>query len=222
MAGFMKKNGVWAICFVVFCIVVAVMTFYSPEERDAAANEEEKEQTKDVEEEAVEEEKDESEERSHGQPESEESEEGEGAAVEDEAGEIEAVAYEPGMEQNTKLTLGMAHEYLNELTGWGRLKDIDVTMLSRDADWVRLKGQLDYLYESFGASKAKEDVRTALMLAEVAEVSGDREALRFLHRVVHDLDVNINEADGDHWGITEAFGYEGQSESVKRYLEGFE
>ncbi|WP_026691118.1 hypothetical protein [Alteribacter aurantiacus] len=225
MMAFMKKNGLWVVCFVVFCVVVGGMTIFSGNDREASAGDEEEMEVEESAEDEKEEERSENGESGDGEAEEQESEgsEKDGTLDKEEDGEVMTVAFGEGMELNAKATLGSAHDYLNELTGWNRIQDLEMSEVKVSGEWHRLREELSFLYnDGFAASVAKEDIGTAMRLVEMAESGGDIEALRFLHRVVHDLDIHINEADGDDWGVTAAFGYENKAEGLQVFLENGE
>ncbi|WP_096439383.1 hypothetical protein [Alteribacter populi] len=213
MVEFIKKHGIWGLCFLGFCAFIALMTFNSDQDQDAIAEETENEM--------AEESGNSEEDKDMSAEEQEQSAKEELLSEKEDSQAAQAVAvdYQEGMEEKTKTTLANVHEYLNQLTGWGQIESINMELLIVGEQWKKFKDDLRFLeQQGFAPSLTHQDIVTAGELVEAAEESGDREALRFIHRIFHDLDIHINETDGDTWGTTEAFGSEERVETVHLYL----
>ncbi|PYZ96808.1 hypothetical protein CR205_14100 [Alteribacter lacisalsi] len=163
----------------------------------------------------------------------EESEEGVEAEEQDEEGDREdsapsagmngeTVAYQAGMELQTNSVIADAHDYLNKITGWGRLESVVTSELIMTPAWQKLKENQAFMEsEGFAVSAAKRDIERAGQLIMIVETEGDKDALLFLHRLLHDLDIHINESEGQHFGVTEAFGGEGEAQGLSLYVNRY-
>ncbi|TMW70689.1 hypothetical protein [Alteribacter natronophilus] len=244
MKEILRKHGLWAVCFTVFVTVVLMMTFGSANDREAGAEDglEDTEATEEnTEDEAVNEDEEEAEagdgteeeeaqeeEEDPGRKEdgmTEETDSGHSGDMSDEdAGdqaavtEAEAVAYQEGMEIQAKAVLENAHDYLNKITGWGRIDNVIPSELVTTPGWHKLReDQLFLESQGFAPSAAKRDVERAGALIRLVETEEDKQALLLLHRVLHDLDIHVNESEGQHFGVTEAFGNESAAEEAAMY-----
>jgi hypothetical protein len=109
-------------------------------------------------------------------------------------------------------TLNVHHSYLNDITGWGGVETVNIRNLITSDEWKELKAAVNWMKtEGFGPSKILNDMENAHGFILLVEREGDRTALRYLHRIFHDLDVTLNEVteeEGDTtiWGHTHAFG----------------
>ncbi|WP_417897178.1 hypothetical protein ABN702_12485 [Bacillus haimaensis] len=123
-----------------------------------------------------------------------------------------SVDYQPDREVTTLETLSVQHSYLNDITGWGGVETTNIRNLITSDEWKELKAAVNWMKtEGFAPSKILNDMENAHGFILLVEREGDRTALRYLHRIFHDLDVTLNEVteeEGDTtiWGVTHAFG----------------
>ncbi|WP_332697410.1 hypothetical protein [Halalkalibacter lacteus] len=129
------------------------------------------------------------------------------------------VAYQEGTETAVKSMIAKQHEYLNQLAGWGNAEKLDWLTLKEDQEWQQLKDDIVWLQESgFAQSVVLTDMENALEFLTVAS-TGDSMSLRYLHRIFHDLDANMNGQEVDKvWDVTQAFGNESQQKQLHAYL----
>ncbi|MFC0472993.1 hypothetical protein ACFFHM_21495 [Halalkalibacter kiskunsagensis] len=142
-----------------------------------------------------------------------------GSSVMSVEGMNKQVAYQVGAETQVKSIIAEQHEYLNELAGWGNAEELDLLALEKDQEWQQLKDDIDWLQKSgFAESDVLIDMENALEFLTVA-TTGDSMSLRYLHRIFHDLDANMNGQEVDKiWDVTHAFGTESQQEQLLAYL----
>ncbi|PYZ95046.1 hypothetical protein CR194_05900 [Salipaludibacillus keqinensis] len=133
----------------------------------------------------------------------------------------EAVAYQSDQEERVNNIILKQHNYLNDKAGWGGAESFDHEELQNDEDWQALRDDINYLKnDGFAESKILIDMKNAHSMADLVE-NGDSMALRFLHRIFHDLDMDINETDADrYWNVTHAFGSGNNHEIIYAYLTG--
>jgi hypothetical protein len=111
------------------------------------------------------------------------------------------------------------HEYLNQLAGWGNTEELDLHELKEDEEWQQLQDDIAWLQENgFSESVVLTDMKNAQEFLTVT-TTGDSMSLRYLHRIFHDLDANLNDQEVDKvWDVTHAFGTEAQQEQLLAYL----
>ncbi|WP_035665392.1 hypothetical protein [Halalkalibacter akibai] len=134
----------------------------------------------------------------------------------------EPVAYQPGQETAVKNIIAKQHDFLNELAGWGNAESVNSTELQHDRNWMKLEEDVKWLMEEgFAESLILEDMLHATEFLSISSQTGDEMAIRYLHRIFHDLDAHINEEKVDRiWNVTIAFGSEGQQNQLYAYLSG--
>lgn len=137
----------------------------------------------------------------------------------------EAIIYQENKEDQSLEILSKQHKYLNDITGWGGADTIDLRNLKTSDEWKELKSALDWLKsEGFGPSKIRNDMENANALILLIEREDDRTALKYLHRILHDLDVTLNEVteqegETNIWGVTHALGNNREIRRVNNYLK---
>ncbi|WP_227936097.1 hypothetical protein [Alkalihalobacillus deserti] len=141
------------------------------------------------------------------------------AGLEEDQG-YEHLAFREGQEIAVKALIAKQHEYLNELAGWGNAEKVNATQLENDDKWKSLRKDIKWLQEEgFANSKVINDMKNANDFLIIATNTGDSMAVRFLHRIFHDLDAKVNQQKVDLvWGVTHAFGNIGQQEQLYAYL----
>lgn len=143
----------------------------------------------------------------------------------------DAINFKEGKETEAKEIINYLHETMNEITGHGNVESLNFTSLRdgmyHDTDRFRngiVKLQEDLLDES----RALHDIRNLENYYQLgsSQQTEDRMALRYAHRVIHDLDIYVNgTGDGDDrkiWGVTESYGNDKQIETMYDYLRGRE
>jgi hypothetical protein len=131
-----------------------------------------------------------------------------------------SVAYKN--EELAKQLISEQHAYLNDLTGWGHIKNVDIDYLAQSEEWKQLKEDVERLRtEGFAASEAVNDMWNAEAFMRIATDSADVNSLRYVHRIFHDLDAEINGANVDKiWDATRAFGAEAETQELYEYIKG--
>ncbi|WP_231401784.1 hypothetical protein [Bacillus sp. 123MFChir2] len=90
------------------------------------------------------------------------------------------------------------HSDLNNITGWEKYEKYEDV---NSPSWEDSKSSFELiavtLKEAASLSEGglKEDLERAEKLQDIAVKHHDTEALRYAHRIVHDLDIKINELD---------------------------
>lgn len=95
-----------------------------------------------------------------------------------------------------------SHDSVNALAGWGKIGSPDWEAVQATAKDIILElNQMNYK----GDADLEKDFGDIRELAENLTTNEDKGDLRELHRYFHDLDVVMNNADGDgaFYGITE-------------------
>ncbi|MDQ0228974.1 hypothetical protein [Metabacillus malikii] len=125
-------------------------------------------------------------------------------------------------EAQTKALIGDIHKYLNSLAGWGGAESFSLMNIDNKERWTKLKEDISWLSkDGFAESLALTDMENANALLSVAQSQEDSMALRYLHRIFHDYDAEINDQQVDKiWGVTHAFGNKNNQKEVHKFLEG--
>jgi hypothetical protein len=133
---------------------------------------------------------------------------------------LQQVAYLPGQENTVKAIIAKQHQYLNELAGWGNAESIQIAQLKNDQKWQKLQEDLEWLQEEgFADSIVMHDLENASEFISIVHHTGDSMSIRYLHRIFHDLDANMNKQKVDQiWNVTHAFGTEGEQNQLYAYL----
>lgn len=137
----------------------------------------------------------------------------------------ESVIFQENKENQTLEVLSLQHKYLNNVTGWGGADTVDLRNLKTSDEWKELKSSVNWMKtEGFGPSKVRNDMENANALMILVEREDDRTALKYLHRIFHDLDVTLNEVTEDEgetniWGVTQALGNNREIRRINNYLK---
>jgi hypothetical protein len=120
--------------------------------------------------------------------------------------------------EDVKLGIGDLHDIYNDMLGWGRDSRFD------DPDhWVY--GPLEMHQQMFSdlAEKSSGDLRqdfmNAVKLLDIAMQEQDVRALLYTHRIVHDLDIEINGYGGSMFGYTQTIH---GSDRVDEFITDYE
>ncbi|MGG3571167.1 hypothetical protein ABES25_12080 [Bacillus gobiensis] len=129
------------------------------------------------------------------------------------------VAYKD--EAKVKEIIRKQHNYLNDLAGWGHLDSVDLRSLAESPEWQQLKEDISYLKkDGFSDSEVLNDLSNAEAFFVIGQ-EGDSMSIRYLHRIFHDLDAEINGIEVDKiWGVTRSFGDERKNEVLFNYIKG--
>jgi hypothetical protein len=136
-----------------------------------------------------------------------------------------SVLYLPDREVSTLEVISVQHKYLNNITGWGGADTVNLRNLKTSDEWKELKAAVNWLKkEGFAPSKVLNDMENANALIMLVERNDDRTSLKYLHRIFHDLDVQLNEVTEEEgetniWGVTHAFGNNREIRRVNNYLK---
>ncbi|MFP7492471.1 hypothetical protein SFC66_01700 [Terribacillus saccharophilus] len=132
----------------------------------------------------------------------------------------ELIAYQN--EELVKQIVSDQHAYLNDLTGWGHIEHVDIDYLAQSEEWQQLQQDVEKLRtEGFAPSEAVNDMWNAEAFMRIATDSADLNSLRYVHRIFHDMDAEINGAEVDKvWGATRAFGAETETQELYAYIKG--
>ncbi|MFC4737129.1 hypothetical protein ACFO4L_11070 [Bacillus daqingensis] len=131
----------------------------------------------------------------------------------------EDIAYQEGKREEAEQLIYEVHEAFNNITGYGAIDEFrfaDFVHETREFEgesYVPMGSDLSYLLSYLlDDSKLRDDVENARELFYYGVNNEDTSVLRYAHRIMHDLDVYINEegrqSDKDIFGVTETFGLE--------------
>ncbi|MGG3737228.1 hypothetical protein [Aeribacillus pallidus] len=127
----------------------------------------------------------------------------------------DAYLFKPGKEQEAKQKLAELHDFYDDLLGWGKAEHINF----RQLDMVQMQEDVQAFQNLLEPSKILNDVHYTQALLGVAFRYNDSMALRYVHRIFHDLDYHINGTEVDReWKVTDAFG--GNPDEIRNYLLG--
>ncbi|TLS37182.1 hypothetical protein [Pseudalkalibacillus caeni] len=136
----------------------------------------------------------------------------------------DAVKYRDGQEEKAKKLVQVSHNYLNDTFAYGRLDETELNNLIEGPnypEWSKFQDDVAWL-RGYGFT---EDSRVYYDMMNVeglfySVIKGDKMAVRYIHRIFHDLDKNINNSypDTKEWGVTEAFG--DNYKKVEDYVAG--
>lgn len=136
----------------------------------------------------------------------------------------EDIVFSKDNEEQALEIISIQHQFLNNVTGWGGLEVINMRDLITSDNWMELKSSVNWLKkEAFVPSKVLNDMENARVLIIITERDGDKTSLRYLHRIFHDLDLNLNEVteeerDSTTWGVTHAFGNTREIRRLNNYV----
>ncbi|TVP81958.1 MAG: hypothetical protein EA344_12295 [Alkalicoccus sp.] len=139
----------------------------------------------------------------------------------------EALAFQTGREEEAKEKLRSLHRTMNELTGYGRVETFRFEDLREGEyhDPEKLMNKAETLKNDYlDDSRAVDDVSNFMTFYDYASDPAveDRMAMRYAHRIIHDLDYEVNgvEEGGDIqiYGVTEAYGNDDSLEELYGYL----
>ncbi|MDX5475736.1 MAG: hypothetical protein LPK00_09410, partial [Bacillaceae bacterium] len=134
------------------------------------------------------------------------------------------IVFSKDNEEQALEIISIQHQFLNNVTGWGGLEVINMRDLITSDNWMELKSSVNWLKkEAFVPSKVLNDMENARVLIIITERDGDKTSLRYLHRIFHDLDLNLNEVteeerDSTTWGVTHAFGNTREIRRLNNYV----
>ncbi|SER85382.1 hypothetical protein [Salipaludibacillus aurantiacus] len=142
----------------------------------------------------------------------------------------DAINYKEGKKEEAKEIIGELHEIMNNLVGFGKVEVINFHSLRNDKyfDTDAFHDRLSALQEDLLAeSRALYDIRNLqnfYMMGSSYETE-DRMALRYAHRIIHDLDIYVN-GDGEKderriWGVTEAYGNDSDIDKMYDYIRNY-
>lgn len=134
----------------------------------------------------------------------------------------ERVAYQSGQEEAVKEVIKKQHDFLNHLAGWGGVERLNHSELSDREKWRGLKSDIEWL-ENYGLAPSEmvNDLRNAEALIVASEEHSEEMSLRYLHRIFHDLDAELNGTKVDRmWNVTYAYGTEEEIDKVYNYIHG--
>lgn len=94
------------------------------------------------------------------------------------------------------------HKQLNDLTGYGNLEGFN--FVENNTRLAQIQKNLTELTADVANPEVKMDLQNARNLAKQAEEQQDEEALRYTHRILHDLDIDLNHYTGtsDYFHVT--------------------
>jgi len=139
----------------------------------------------------------------------------------------DAINYQEGKEAEAKEMIGYLHDTMNEVTGYGNVETLSFDglregMYHNNARFYH--GLLELQEDLLDKSRALHDIRNVENFYQLgsSKQTEDRMALRYAHRVIHDLDIYVNGAEDSEdrkiWGVTEAFGNDREIETMYNYL----
>ncbi|WP_100333816.1 hypothetical protein [Bacillus alkalisoli] len=136
----------------------------------------------------------------------------------------EPIVFVSEHEENALQIISNQHQFLNNVTGWGGVEAVNLRNLITSDNWMELKSAVIWLKkEAFLPSSVLNDMENARVLIVITERDGDKTALRYLHRIFHDLDLHLNEVteeerDSTLWGVTHSFGNTREIRRVNNYV----
>ncbi|MCM2676090.1 hypothetical protein [Alkalicoccobacillus plakortidis] len=106
------------------------------------------------------------------------------------------------------------------MLGWGAVERLDHSGLAEKVEWRQLKNDIEWLLNNgLAPSEAVNDMKNAQALMDVAEEHEDEMSVRYLHRIFHDIDTELNGTNVDKiWNVTYAFGTEEEIDKVYKYI----
>ncbi|TSB47222.1 hypothetical protein [Alkalicoccobacillus porphyridii] len=136
----------------------------------------------------------------------------------------ERVVFQEGEEEKVKELIQTHHDFLNHLAGWGGVERLDHSELTEREKWRTLKSDVQWMMDyGLSHSEMMNDLRNAEALIEVSEEHSDEMSVRYLHRIFHDLDAELNGTNVDRiWNVTYAFGAEEEINKVYNYMHDLE
>ncbi|MFC7370205.1 hypothetical protein ACFQPF_00755 [Fictibacillus iocasae] len=134
----------------------------------------------------------------------------------------EAAVFQEGAENEVLNIISKQHSYLNNLVGFGGADVFKADYVQTSTGWIELKEDIVWLREKgFAESNVWNDMDRARALMLVTIHYEDTMSLRYLHRIFHDLDVELNgysDKDKKYWNVTDAFGKNG--DKIQNHLNG--
>src|SRR5699024_10054745 len=96
-----------------------------------------------------------------------------------------------------------AHQYYNKTTGYGAIKSLDWDEQREEADL--LNAQLRKKSSKINNEALQKDIQKLIELTEHVAYEEKKETIIHIHRLVHDLDIALNDYSGYDkiWNVTE-------------------
>jgi hypothetical protein len=111
------------------------------------------------------------------------------------------------------------HDHYNEKTGWGRINSFDWGEFEKNRD--ELIKQLDTFIPQIDDPSLKTDFIRIKSLIVIASQNKDTTAVRYIHRIFHDLDIKYNGYDASDFGVSE-YGEGDHQNQVSTYIKKHE
>ncbi|SER80526.1 hypothetical protein [Salipaludibacillus aurantiacus] len=139
----------------------------------------------------------------------------------------DAINFKDGQEERAEENIDYMHNVMNDIVGYGNVDTLDFDDV-RNGEYHDTKkfmeGIMELQDDLLDDSRAIKDIdifENFYKLA-VSHHTEDRMALRYAHRIIHDLDIYVNGDGSDDdrriWGVTQAFGDDDRIESMYNYL----
>ncbi|GAA0594562.1 hypothetical protein GCM10009001_08350 [Virgibacillus siamensis] len=95
------------------------------------------------------------------------------------------------------------HDFYNDTTGYGDIASLDWEQQQKRAE--KILASLDKFFPGVKQGDLKSDLKRIRDLAKSVKTEQDKEKVRYLHRMFHDLDIALNnyKAYDKIWGVTE-------------------
>ncbi|WP_070120451.1 hypothetical protein [Bacillus marinisedimentorum] len=111
---------------------------------------------------------------------------------------VKSTISDPGVYRDIHLL----HERFNELMGYGADKRVVPRTANLAEELIRLAEMTEQT-----SGKIQQDLDIILSVIEKAQLENDKEGFYVAHRILHDLDIELNGYGGDslYWGYTVSF-----------------
>src|SRR5690625_1731111 len=99
--------------------------------------------------------------------------------------------------------IAAAHQFYNKTTGYGAIKSLDWDEQREEADL--LNAQLRKKSSKINNEALQKDIQKLIELTEHVAYEEKKETIIHIHRLVHDLDIALNDYSGYDkiWNVTE-------------------
>ncbi|SDN19619.1 hypothetical protein [Alkalicoccus daliensis] len=131
--------------------------------------------------------------------------------------------FQEGKAEEAAEVIAELHNSFNEIAGYGGAETLQFKEY-KENEYKQIQEDASYLKEDLVAqSRLLIDLEFLYRMNQFAVHYEDRMAIRYAHRIIHDLDIHINDNGTDTskkiWGITQAFGSKEGIQRMHRYIE---
>lgn len=140
--------------------------------------------------------------------------------------EAKAEAKEKGNEEtvdainNAGEAISVNHDFYNNTLGWGGWHSVQWNSQDEHAR-IMIQELNNYINKGGLPKELEKDLRNAVELANIAIKDHETMSLRYVHRILHDLDIAFNDYGGSSkvFGVTYTHGASDNASEIEAYID---